>query len=66
MLFQVTAIEFDFEGGEALLPEAYQNDIIARTKLSYWEATDGDDLVEQITDDTSWCVKSIDYHEITK
>jgi hypothetical protein len=66
MLFQVTAIEFDFEGGEALLPEAYQNDIIARTKLCSWEARDGDDLIEQITDDTSWCVKFIEYTEITK
>ena len=31
---------------------------------SFWEAVDGDDLVEEITAATGWCIKSIDYRHI--
>ena len=29
--------------------------------LGVWEADDEDDLIEEITAATSWCIKSIDY-----
>jgi len=28
---------------------------------TFWEADDGDDLVEEITSASGWCIKSIDY-----
>ena len=31
-----------------------------------WEADDEDDLVEEITCATGWCIKSIDYRHILK
>ena len=61
MLFQVIAIEFDFEDSEGTLPEEFQNPIIDDTIGQIWEAEDEDDLVEEITCATGWCIKSIDY-----
>ena len=31
---------------------------------SFWEADDEEDLVEEITCATGWCIKSIDYRHI--
>jgi hypothetical protein len=31
---------------------------------TFWEAEDGDDLVEEITSASGWCIKSIDYRHI--
>jgi hypothetical protein len=31
-----------------------------------WEADDEDDLVEEITCATGWCIKSIDYIHVLK
>ena len=31
---------------------------------TFWEADDGDDLVEEITCASGWCIKSIDYRHI--
>jgi hypothetical protein len=64
MQFQVTDIEFDFtyEGDEVDLPPlGYQKDITNDTLGQIWEADDEEDLVEEITAATGWCIKSIDY-----
>jgi len=29
--------------------------------VGVWEASDDDDLIEEITTSTGWCIKSIDY-----
>ena len=29
--------------------------------IGVWEADDEDDLIEEITASTGWCIKSIDY-----
>jgi hypothetical protein len=65
MLFQVTDIQFDFETDEdyELHPEEKQ-DIIDDTVGQIWEADDEDDLVEEITCATGWCIKSIDYRHV--
>jgi len=63
MLFKVTEIEFDFTDDlddEALDVES-QNEIYDDVMGTVWEADDGDDLVEEITCATGWCIKSIDY-----
>jgi hypothetical protein len=64
MIFQVTAIEFDFEDSEGILPEELQKPIIEDTIGQIWEADDEDDLVEEITCATGWCIKSIDYRHV--
>jgi hypothetical protein len=60
MLFQVTEIEFDFTVDDDLHPEEMQ-DIYDDTVGQIWEADDEEDLVEEITAATGWCIKSIDY-----
>ena len=59
MQFRVTKIEFDFDDG--FEDGIYAQEIIDETMSTTWEACDGDDLVEEITSATGWCVKSIDY-----
>jgi hypothetical protein len=64
MIFQVTAIEFDFEDSEGILPEEFQKPIIEDTIGQIWEVDDEEDLVEEITCATGWCIKSIDYRHV--
>ena len=64
MLFQITAIEFDFDDD---YDEGWENDPIPQQQIiddtigQIWEAEDEDDLVEEITCATGWCIKSLDY-----
>ena len=37
------------------------NCLIVNDNLGVWEADDEDDLIEEITASTGWCIKSIDY-----
>mgnify|MGYP003339489745 FL=1 len=63
MLYQITEIEFDFttDDGEYELQPSKQEQIIDDTLGHIWEADDEDDLIEEITCATGWCIKSIDY-----
>ena len=61
MQFRVTRINFDFEDDNFELSPIEQQEVIEETLATTWEATDGDDLVEEITSATGWCVNSIDY-----
>ena len=63
MKFNVTEIEFDLNDS---LSEEYQltfdDEIALRDdSLGVWEADDEDDLIEEITASTGWCIKNIDY-----
>ena len=63
MKLLVTQIEFDFNND---MPEIYgvsEEDAIAITNdnLGIWEVDDEDELVDKITDNSGWCIKSIDY-----
>ena len=66
MKFQVTAIEFYFDLDEDEVPisEEYGQAVIDETIGQIWEADDEDDLVEEITCATGWCIKSIDYRHV--
>ena len=68
MMFQVTEIEFDFttDDGEYELQPSKQEQIIDETIGQIWEADDEEDLIEEITCATGWCIKSIDYRHILK
>ena len=60
MNYIVRHIEFDFSDGfEDLTDEERQN--ILDDSLGWWEADDDDDLIEEITCTTGWCIKSVDY-----
>lgn len=70
MQFQVTDIEFDFTEDNDILRgtdeewQEYQEMITSDTVGQIWEAVDEEDLVEEITAATGWCIKSIDYRHV--
>ena len=67
MLFQVTQIEFDFEMEDDQYPsEDYQQTLTSETIGQIWEVNDEEDLVDEITNATGWCIKSIDYVHVLK
>ena len=62
MQFQVTEIEFDFDDEEL---SSYDKDEITSQYIGdIWEADDEEDLVEEITAASGWCIKSIDYRHV--
>ena len=64
MQFQVTYIEFDFEDELYPMTEQEMQDVYDDYIGTFWEADDGDDLVEEITSAAGYCVKTIDYRPI--
>jgi hypothetical protein len=62
MIYQVTDIEFDFDDEDMHLEE--MQDIIDDTIGQIWEADDDEDLIEEITCATGWCIKSINYRHV--
>ena len=63
MKFNVTEVEFDFDDDyteESKL--TFDEEIEIRDlALGVWEADDEDDLIEEVTTASGWCIKSIDY-----
>lgn len=59
MKFIVNDIRFDFSGSD----DVTMNEKIDITdeSLGLWDADDEDDLIEEITTATGWCISSIDY-----
>lgn len=62
MQFQVTEIEFDFDDEE--LSSFDKDEITSQYVGDVWEADDEEDLVEEITAASGWCIKSIDYRHV--
>ena len=63
MKYLVTDIEFDFN---ADMPDYYSvsfddQESIINDNLGVWDAEDEDDLIEEVTSNAGWCIKSIDY-----
>ena len=63
MKFNVTEVEFDFDDDYAEESKlTFDEEIEIRDlALGVWEADDEDDLIEEITASTGWCIKSINY-----
>ena len=63
MKFNVTEVEFDFDDDYAEESKlTFDEEIELRDlALGVWEADDEDDLVEEITSASGWCIKKIDY-----
>ena len=72
MNYNVTEIEFDFDDDEAntvcnsdletffIASESVRKEVV-EDHLGVWEAANEDDLIDEITTATGWCIKSIDY-----
>ena len=63
MKYLVTDIEFDFNTN---MPDYYSvsfddQESIINDNLGVWDAEDEDDLIEEVTSNAGWCIKSIDY-----
>ena len=60
MKFNVTEVEFDFDLDYAKL--SFEEEIEIRDlALGVWDADDEDDLIEEVTAASGFCIKSIDY-----
>jgi len=60
MKYNVTEVEFDFSLDYAKL--TFDEEIAVRDlALGVYEADDEDDLIEEVTTASGWCIKSIDY-----
>ncbi len=67
MKFQVTEIEFDFDYEDHQNMTTDDMSIIEDSVIGQiWDADDEEDLVEEITCATGWCIKSIDYRIVLK
>ena len=63
MMYQILYIEFDFDGEDEM--DAYDKDRLTSEIIGeVWEADDEDDLVEEVTCASGWCINSIDYRII--
>ena len=58
MKYNVTYVEFDFDYEETAEDERIE---ITNDHLGVWEADDEDDLIEEVTTASGWCIKKIDY-----
>ena len=60
MKYNVTEVEFDFSLDYAKL--TFDEEIEVRDlALGVWDADDEDDLIEEVTEASGFCIKSIDY-----
>tara|TARA_Y100001937_G_C7086460_1_gene315580 strand:+ start:95 stop:295 length:201 start_codon:yes stop_codon:yes gene_type:complete len=59
--YRITEIDLDFDDSIGELPDLEKQDVIDEVLATTWEADDADDLVEEITSITGWCIKTIDY-----
>ena len=64
MNYRITQIEFDFDDG--FEDGIYAQEVIDEVLATTWEASDKDDLIEEITSASGWCIKSIDYCHVLK
>ena len=65
MKYNVTEVEFDFDEWHERNWDnklTFDEEIAVRDlALGVWEANDEDDLLDEITAATGWCIENIDY-----
>lgn len=69
MLLKLTDIEFDFDDGEEISGELPYDEQVAVSKSvigEVFEVETEDELADAVSDRTGWCVKSLDYVEISE
>ena len=60
MKYLVRDVEFDFSDSIGVL-DTWEQEQIVKNNIGVWEADDEDDLIDEITSGTGWCIKSIDF-----
>ena len=58
LLYNVTDIEFDFTDSQGELDEWEQEQIV-KNNLGVWEADNENDMIDEITAATGWCIINI-------
>ena len=66
MIFLVTDIEFDFTDAFDGEPSEENKKELYDEVLGEWEAHDEEDLTDEISACTGWCIKSIDFRHVLK
>ena len=66
MLLKLTDIEFDFEDSSGELPYDEQVAVAKSVIGEVFEVYTEDELADLISDQTGWCVNSLDYLVITE
>ena len=66
MLLKLTDIEFDFEDSSGELPYDEQVAVSKSVIGEVFEVDNEDELADLISDQTGWCVKSLDYLVISE
>ena len=66
MIFLVTDIEFDFTDAFDGEPSGENKKELYDEVLGEWEAHDQEDLTDEISACTGWCIKSIDFRHVLK
>jgi hypothetical protein len=61
MLLQLTDIEFDFVDSSGELPYDEQVAVSKSVIGEVFEVDDENELADVISDETGWCIKSLDY-----
>ena len=62
MKYNVTYVQFDFDEGDIDDPITFVEQVqITNDHLGVWDADDEDDLIEEVTTASGWCIKKIDY-----
>lgn len=61
IIYLVDDIELDFEMEDDVYPPEQTQRLISEGCIGAWEADDEDDLIEEITAATGWCVKNVEY-----
>ena len=71
MKYRITEIEFDFTDdigdGDTMddfLTDEYKQEVFDEVVGNIWEADDEEDLIDEISCASGWCIKSIDYRHI--
>lgn len=59
---KVTSIEYDFQlDGDEQVSKSYQKRITTNEIGKVYEVENEDELADAISDQTGWCVKSVEY-----
>ena len=66
MLLKLTDIEFDFVDSSGELPYDEQVAVFSSVIGEVFEVDNEDELADLISDQTGWCVKSLDYLVISE
>jgi|TARA_B100000073_G_C23268476_1_gene385385 hypothetical protein len=64
MKFQVTSIEFDFADAFDPVSDEDKSELYKDVLGGTWEAHDEEDLLDEISACTGWCIKSIHYRNV--